>query len=154
MVFVIGIHSMENIHILVKYWKNRKKTSISQLPFIWWEVHRAIPNLEFSLQGKEIQRLKLAFRVLFCSLCQHRIWMLADGLSHRPSHGLGILKTHPYTFLEDGRLPSNVVCSRTRDHMVTTIARCLVSGAKMQTVERDASACSWGLHLAKNHCLP
>lgn len=141
MVFVIGIQLMENIHILVKHWKNRKKTSISQLPSICWEVHRAMPNLEFSLQGKEIQSLKLAFRVLFCSFCRHRIWMLADGLSHRPSHGLGILKTHPYTSLEDGRLPSNVVCSRTRDHMVTTIARCLVSGAKMQTVERDASAC-------------
>ena len=84
---------MENIHILVKHWKNRREkklTPISQPPSLRLEVHRVMPNLEFSLQGKEIQQLKLAFHVLFCSLCLNRIWMLADGLSHRPSHGLGI----------------------------------------------------------------
>lgn len=76
-------------------------------------------------------------------------------LSHRPSHGLGVLKTHPFSPLEDSRLPSDAVCSRTRHHMIATIARGgLVNVAKTQTVERDASACCWGLRLAKNHYLP
>lgn len=79
--------------------------------------------------------------------------MLAGGLSHGPNNCPHVLKTHSHSPLVDSRLPLNAACSRTWCHRVATIARGWGNVGKTQTIERDTSACCWGLNLAKNPCL-